>query len=151
MFDNKHYSTKGPYKYFLWNGGFCAFPNAIILRLDIMDIRNVNPVEGSFQCSIKLLMNTIETKYDEDDNHLYKFMAKMKNCISKGEDIFNDNKTEGYDGDVNIETGFNKQYTLWKEVKDGDQERNQKKWIYAESFASCMMENETFSESFELH
>ena len=73
MFKNEDYGTQTVYKYFLQNGGFRAFPDAVIVRLDWEDVRCIDVVDGTFTCTTEIMMNAVNTHNEKKDSHLYDF------------------------------------------------------------------------------
>ena len=119
MFKNEDYGTQTVYKYFLQNGGFRAFPDAVIVRLDWEDVRCIDVVDGTFTCTTEIMMNAVNTHNEKKDSHLYDFQAKIKNCSSdEGAEIFMVKKEQGVDGFEQKENNFKKKLYLMKEVQD---------------------------------
>ena len=61
-FAEADFSTKQPYITFLKKGGFKAFPNVILVRIDCVNIYEIDLLSNSFKASIDILIN----KYDHD-------------------------------------------------------------------------------------
>ena len=75
-FANADLSTKQPYITFLKKGGFKAFPNVILVRIDCVNIFEIDLINNSFEASIDILIN----KYDQGKG--IKFKTHMRNALA---------------------------------------------------------------------
>ena len=75
-FKDADFSTIDPYKTFLMKGGFRAFPNVVLIRIDVRGLRDINPIDNTFNSSVIILMTKLDNK------NKCEFKSHMRNCMA---------------------------------------------------------------------